>query len=342
MPQKAINLYYLCTFVRFKISILLIVVFASGIVFSQSDSTYFISYYDNIVPRLGYTYKQQDIYLDSYVTKTSYNSENFGTGPQYFIGGDVGHKWLTLGYGFGQNKQNTRQNMDLRFSTTYKPLSLHANFTRLNNLKYNYFDTLLVTKHTFKPINNSFSSLGIKLDYIFNYKKFCYSAGFSQGGKQIKRKGSFIATTAYSRNGFIIGDIPSDLNRDSIVFNVLKIKGINSHLVEVGGGYAYNWVIEKDYLIAISEIPGLGMQWLNVKSQEEGIKKYQRVSFVNYFKLGFVWHIKRLFLGFSFYSNLWYSEVDKFDYRQHNTGTFAYFGWVFDEPKRFLKNTRSQ
>lgn len=317
--QRIVKLFYFCLFFSFL----------KAKVNAQSDTSFIDSYYNAIVPRGVYTFKQQNIIIDSYVNTSNYNSEDFSTGDQHFLGADVGYKWMTLGYSFGINAQNTNRNLDLRFSTTYKPFNFQANYTQLDNLTYSYFDTTFSEKSTFKPINNTFVNIGFKVDYIFNYKKYCYSAGFSQGGKQLKSKGSVIGTLAYTESDFAIGDVPTYLNRDSTIFNVLKINAIKSHLMELGAGYAYNWVIQKHFLVAVSEVPCIGFQQLDVGRQGELSKTYNRVSFVNYFRLGLVWHVNRFFTGFSVYNTIRVSEVDKFDYTQNNVNVALYAGWVF-------------
>jgi hypothetical protein len=300
---------------------------------AQTDSTYIQSYYPCIVPRVLYTFKQQDIFIDSYISENKYNSENFSTGEQHFIGGDIGYKWLTLGYSYGINKENTLKNIDLRFATTYKAVNFQANYTSLDNLSYIYYDANLVQQNTFKPIGNKFFNVGAKIDYIFKFKKFCYTAGFSQGGKQLKSKGSVIATLGCFKNNFSIGAVPGYLDRDTNIFNVLKINGISDYLVETGVGYAYNWVIKKHFLISVVEVPCVGFQNLKISSNDDKNKAYFRVPFVNYFKLGFVLHVKQFFTGLSINNIVRVSEVDNFDYSQVNTSVSLYVGIVFPNTK---------
>jgi hypothetical protein len=297
---------------------------------SQSDTTKYVqSYYNAIVPRVLYTFKQQDIGIDNYVDNNTYTSEYFSTSDQHFIGGDISYKWITLGYGYGVNRENTSKNLDLRFATTYKPINLQANYTHLNNLTYTYLDTSFAEKQSFKPIGNEFYNYGVKIDYIFNYKKFCYSAGYTQGGKQLISKGSFIASAAFSENKFLVGDIPSNLDKDSVFFNTLKLRGINDWLGEVGFGYSYNWVIKKNLLIAVTELPCIGFQQLTLTSNESKSKTYFRTPFVNYFKLGAVWHIGSFFTGVSSNAIVRVSSVDNFDYYQVNVNANLHVGWVF-------------
>ncbi|PBQ30935.1 hypothetical protein CNR22_03820 [Sphingobacteriaceae bacterium] len=302
---------------------------------SQTDTAYIQSYYNKFVPRLLSAFKLHEIILDNYADANVNSSEEFSTNDQYFIGGDLSYKWITVGYSYGINLENTRKNLDLRFATTYKALNFQANYTRLNNLTYSYFDnTSFIEKQQFKPLNSEFYNYGFKVDYIFNYKKFCYSAGYTQGGRQIKTKGSFVATIAFSKNKFSTGDIPSSLNRDSVLFNELKLNAIEDWLGEVGLGYSYNWVIKKHLLIAVTELPCMGFQQLTLSRYNDKTKSYFRAPFVNHFKLGVVWHNRCFFTGVS--SNvIWRaSVVDKFDYSQLNVAANIYMGWVFSNVKR--------
>jgi hypothetical protein len=300
---------------------------------AQTDSAYIQTYYRCIVPRALYTFKQQDIFIDSYISENKYNSENFTTGEQHFVGADIGYKWLTLGYSYGVNKENTLKNIDLRFATTYKALNFQANYTSLNNLSYVYYDTAFVEQNTFKPIGNNFFNIGFKVDYIVNFKTYSYTAGFSQGGKQLKSKGSVIASLGCFKNNFSIGSVPAYLDNETNIFNVLKINGINDYLIETGVGYAYNWVIKKHFLISVVEVPCVGFQNLKISSNDDKNKTYFRVPFVNYFKLGVVLHLKRFFTGLSVNNIVRVSEVDNFDYSQVNTSVSLYMGIVFPDTK---------
>lgn len=256
---------------------------------SQSDTAYIQSYYNSFVPRLLSSYKLQEIILDNYADANINSSEEFSTDDQFFIGGDLSYKWITLGYSYGINSENTKKNLDLRFATTYKAFNFQANYTKLNNLTYSYYDGSFVEKQQFKPINSEFYNYGFKVDYIFNYKNFCYSAGYSQG-ETAKKKGSFIATIAFSKNKFSIGDIPGNLNKDSVLFNELKLNAIENWLGEVGLGYSYNWVIKKNLLIAVTEQPCLGFQQLTLSRFNDNTKSHFRTPFVNHFKIGIVWY----------------------------------------------------
>jgi hypothetical protein len=200
-------------------------------------------------------------------------------------------------------------------------------------LSYVYYDTAFVEQNTFKPIGNNFFNIGFKVDYIVNFKRFCYTAGFSQGGKQLKSKGSVIASLGCFKNNFSIGSVPAYLDNDTNIFNVLKINGINDYLIETGVGYAYNWVIKKHLLISVVEVPCVGFQNLKISSNDDRNKTYFRVPFVNYFKLGVVLHLKRFFTGLSVNNIVRVSEVDNFDYTQVNTSVSLYMGIVFPDTK---------
>lgn len=189
---------------------------------SQTDTNYIKSYYNKIIPRALGANKIQDFILDYYTSdskKTNYKSDDYSTNNQFFIGMDISYKWLTIGYNYGINKENSTSNSDLRISTSYKPIVIQLAYSNLKNLTYNYTDTLTQEIQTFKPLNNSFKNFGVKFEYVFNYKKFCSSAAFTQGGRQIKSKGSVISTLGYFRDDFDFGNIPEGINQSTINYD---------------------------------------------------------------------------------------------------------------------------
>ena len=95
--------------------------------------------------------------------------------------------------------------------------------------------------------------LHIDFYYTFNYKKFSYDAPFYQFYMQKRSAGSWLAGISYL-GGTIktTGEMPSGY----------PTAYIKAQHVGVGGGYAYNFVASKHWLLHISFVPSI-IVWQN-------------------------------------------------------------------------------
>ncbi len=300
---------------------------------SQTDTLYIKSYYNNLVPRFLYNYKNQMTNF-AQLTDTSYSADYFVTGSQHFMGVDLGYKWATLGYNFTFDEKTSSTNTDLRFSTSYRLYNFQANYTELKNLNYyrvngeDELDTVFKSRERKIRLRN----FGFKVEYIFNHKKFCYSSVYSQGGRQLKSKGSFILSSGISYQDF---DLRRLSDSTSIMFiDRYRANVVKSARIDVGPGYAYNWVVlKKRMVLSISEIPNIGFQQITSSKNGEEVSKRPTVSFTNYVRAGFIYTWNRLFGGASVYNSVTASKWNKFNYNNVYTSVQVYFGIVLDTPK---------
>lgn len=92
--------------------------------------------------------------------------------------------------------------------------------------------------------------------YICNWKKFSYKAAYNQSEKQLKSAGSFLLGT-----GFYHFKISSD---SSFVFK--DKNNIPGFQCGINAGYAYNWVLKKNWLICGSTAIGANLGNENIKT----------------------------------------------------------------------------
>ncbi len=318
-------------------SILLVFFYCITTLVAQSDSAYIQSYYNNVIPRGLYNYKNQEINLYESLSDSTGLYDSFSTGNQHFLGGDVSYKWCTLGYNFSLNPKQSKRNTDLRFSTAYKPLQLQVFITRLQNLNYIFaIDSLYKTKiDTLASTNEQnikLINIGTKLEYVFNHKKYCYSAGFSQGGRQIKSAGSVIASAGIFYDHFSLRNLSEKVK---IKFD--KIKGFNEVefiRLDVGAGYGYNWVLLKNWTIAFTEIPNIGFQSLYTGLNDKKTDKFFIVSFTNQAKGGVLYTYNRFFIGASAYNSLTVIQIRNNLYSNVYTTVNIYSGWILGKLKK--------
>jgi hypothetical protein len=307
--------------------------------FAQTDSSYKENYRSKIVPRITTDFKIQDISFSSKTSDSTYLKSNFSTGAQFQIGGAISYKWMNLGYAFSLSPNNSKQNIDLRFSTGYRRFQVQFNFSYLRNLNYtliqgNYSgtqDTIISQRE--KEINIITSKL--KVDYVFNYRKYSYSAGFSPTNRQLKSAGSFLASAAISNDRVSLSNLSMLVKPLFDSINGFDQVMINS--VDLGGGYGYNWVINPHWTLSFIELPKIGLEFINASSSIPE-KYFFTVGFVNHFKAGFVYRYNRFFSGFSAYNLISISKIKSTNYSNAYSAAGVYCGWVFDVRKKRLTN----
>jgi hypothetical protein len=304
----------------------------SGNALAQSDTNYIQSYYNNVIPRGLYNYKNQEINLYDTVGDSTLEYDSFSTGNQHFMGGDVSYKWGTLGYNFSLSPKKSNHNLDFRFSTAYKPFQLQAFITRLQNLTYTFtvdslygvkIDTLISSREQ----NIKLLNIGTKLEYVFNHKKYCYSAGFSQGGRQLKSAGSFIASGGLFYDNFSLKKLSK-----KVKYKFDNVNGFNEVeflRLDVGVGYGYNWVLFKNWTIAFTEIPNIGFQSIYTGLNDKKVNKYFIISFTNQSKGGILYTNNRFFVGASAYNSLTVVKLENNLYSNLYTTVNIYTGWIF-------------
>jgi hypothetical protein len=91
------------------------------------------------------------------------------------------------------------------------------------------------------------NNLRINGYYVFNGKKFSYPAAFNYTYLQKRSAGSWLAGATFQNTTLKNNPDPDDPYRARL----------HSTLVALGGGYAYNWVFHRNWLLHVSALPSL-------------------------------------------------------------------------------------
>lgn len=311
--------------------------FIDSTLHAQPDTNFTQSYYRKIIPRVLYNYKTQDIYFTNKKDKNNISRTAFSTGNQFQVGFNFSYKWVNVGYNVSLSPGQSKHNMDFRVATAYKPFQVQFNVTSLQNLNYtltkgssvNRQDTILSQREN----NVSIVTSKLKADYVFNYRRYSYSAGFTQAGWQLKSNGSFIASAALSNDNILLDHLSelAKMQFDSInKFTTTKINEI-----DLGIGYGYNWIIGKHWTFSIVEIPKMGLELIKSNTLNNG-NYYFTVGFVNHFKGGIVYARKHFFTGLSAYNLISSSKLKSGNYSNVYNSVDIYVGWIFNEKRKTL------
>lgn len=194
---------------------------------------------------------------------TGANHQTISFSPDFEIrvGPYAGWKWVFLGYTFSLNDLSFGSNRGLDLSIYSSQIGVDLFYKRSGgdyklrgvNLGYgkNYsaLDDL-----SFDGFNNEIT--GFNVYYIFNHGRFSYPAAFSQSTIQKISCGSWLAGIGYTQNTIEFDHeqfqtlVNEKMGANAVSLdNELKFKSMKYVDVSLSGGYAYNWVFAKNWLL---------------------------------------------------------------------------------------------
>ena len=232
--------------------------------------------------RLDERYIEPQHYVFAAMLQTTYNYERYSLsgGNQSItmkpdrnlrIGPYAGWKWVFLGYCFELGKLNFddgRREFDFSMYSSQIGVDL---FYRRTGSDYKLRNASLGANVDASPLNGQpFDGIragitGFNVYYIFNHGRFSYPAAFSQSTIQKISCGSWLAGVGYTRHSLefdhnslqtLINEKmgPKAVELDS----ALMFDNVRYYDVSLSGGYAYNWVFAKNWLLASSLQAALG------------------------------------------------------------------------------------
>ena len=252
---------------------------------SQSDSIGVIRRTIREFDHLDERYIEPQHYVFSAMLQGSYSIDRYSLSSSGLIdqsitfmpdakvkaGPYAGWKWVFLGYCFELGKLNFddgRREFDFSMYSSQEGVDL---FYRRTGSDYKLRDANLGEGIDASELNDQpFDGLkvgitGFNVYYIFNHGRFSYPAAFSQSTIQKISCGSWLAGVGYTRHSldFDYQSLQSLINEKMGKHSVLLDSGlmfntVRYYDVSLSGGYAYNWVLAKNWLLASSLQMALG------------------------------------------------------------------------------------
>jgi len=253
---------------------------------AQFDTTYYVSYADQITARFYFSKKYTSLKFRNTIEKYNMTYRpnttlNMGVGATY--------KWATLNlaYGFGflnpDRGQGKTKYLDLQFhgytrrfifdffGQFYRGFFLTPNSTNNPGIEYYVRPDLDVNQ------------LGISMQYILNHEKFSYRASFFQSEWQKKSAGTFIfGLEVYGGN--VKADstiIPTFVSNEDAKRGM---KGLKFYEFGPNAGYAYTLIIKKHFFLTGSASVSLDFGQ-NTISDTGGERKFSGVSPNTFFRV---------------------------------------------------------
>ncbi|MDE6393570.1 MAG: DUF4421 domain-containing protein [Muribaculaceae bacterium] len=113
-----------------------------------------------------------------------------------------------------------------------------------------------------------FRAFGALAFYIFNSRRFSYAAAYNLSNYQLRSAGSWLLgmNGTFYECDFDFSRLPEEIKTNSdIPFNTYSL---DYNSVNVMGGYSYNWVANKHFLINVTLLPSAGISFSRSDSTE--------------------------------------------------------------------------
>lgn len=320
--------------------------------FSKIDTNYIEPQKYNFTVML-----QNTTTFEGYMLRNSNGqSVRFSPRPSYKIGPYLGWRWVFLGYTVDIRHvgNSTRQGIDL---------SLYANQVGIDLFYRKSGDNYRIGSANFgKNFNNKAlshtdfdgfesSERGVNVYYIFNHKKFSYPAAYSQSTVQRRSAGSALAGFGYTRHSIsvdwdkfftLMDEKMGQGTAAAIVDTTLHSAEIQYRDISLSGGYAYNWVFAKNWLLDISLQLALGYKQATSEIYNETADSYRNFDFHNFnidgvSRVGLVWNNMKWYFGGSAVFHTYNYRRRQFSSNTTFGNVNIYIGYNFGLKSRYKK-----
>lgn len=307
--------------------------------FNEIDTSYIEPQHYNFTVMLQNTNTYEVYRLNS----KSGQSITFAPEANIRIGPYFGWRWIFLGYTLDikhldlTHSDRQRQEYDLSLYSSMLGVDLYYRKTG-NDYKIRQMD-LGKDIDTDPVIGAGFGGLtstikGFNIYYIFNHRRFSYPAAFSQSTVQRISAGSPLLGIGYTKHTLSVDWASLDkLVNERIGINRKNI-GIDSTLmfgtveytdISLSGGYAYNWVFARNWLLAASVSVGLAYKRSKGDVENKGFSfrefSFRNINIDGIGRFGLVWNNTKWYAGLS-------SVLHAYNYRRSQFSTNNFFGNV--------------
>ena len=316
--------------------------------------------------RFDTTYIEPQHYIFTIMLQVTHNYDIFtlrsaGNEPQSItfspdmnlkLGPYVGWKWFFLGYTFelgNINLAKIKQQLDFSIYSSQVGIDLFyrrtGNDYKLRDAQLGKFVYTQQLEH--QPFNGVKAGItGFNAYYIFNHKRFSYPAAFSQSTQQKVSCGSWMAGMGYTRNSLDVDHerlqslIDEHLGKNTVALDSgLMIRNVSYNDFNLSGGYAYNWVMAKDWLFAASLQGALAYKKSvgDVEGNSNEGFDFQNVNLDGIGRFGIVYNNMRWYAGANIIVHT--NNYHKPRFRTNNTfGSMnVYIGYNFGLKKKYRK-----
>lgn len=316
--------------------------------FDDYDTTYISPNYYNYTTMLQNTNNFQTYRVQGKSTDGTKQTIYTKPVPNVKLGPYFGWRWIFLGYTFDISHPSAPGKTS-EFNFSLYSSMLGCDFLYIHNngdyrlRKAEGFDEVEPKSVKGMPFTGlDANTLSFSAYYVFNHRHFSYLAAYNQSTVQRKSCGSGLLGAGYSRQHikFDYTQLPTtligDANNEKII-DELKFNEINYKYYYISGGYGYNWVFARNWLLAGSIMPSVGLR----KAKGEKLKGNEvlvdiaNLSFDCTSRLGLVWNNAHWFAGASLISHLYMYHKDRLSITNSVNFVNVYVGFFFHRKKQY-------
>lgn len=185
----------------------------------------------------------------------------FDSEPLKYVGADIGWNIFAFGYSFGIDRKNNKNNNRVSFGTFTRFYSISAELMWLNNLRVSNLDDFLPEGENPYPEKIAldgayFRSRSAQIGIFPNGKKMAYGNTINPVFRQLQSAGTMIFAFSYSDYNFKT-NLKNIEIQDNEWISEIGINELNLFKYELGGGYSYNFVIGRRWILFVSDMVGL-------------------------------------------------------------------------------------
>lgn len=254
------------------------------------------------------------------------------------------YKWIALSYGFNIPVDDKHTSFSgIRFSITQPKIWTKISWQAVNgfsnrtieNMRRMNADSLIGdSKRQYNPDYNFQSqSAYFNLLYAFNSSRYSHLASLWQINKQLKSAGSFalgvVGWYHYVAGDSVISPYSEKYLTDSIGNPANPAKDIKSSRVLSAGiqaGYAYTWILKRDFFIHLSTFPAMMLQWNDLTFTNDKVRNYMAVfGFLDETQFSAGYNGKRHFTGIRAQNIIAVSNLNAGGFEVNNNLQFSVF-----------------
>lgn len=287
------------------------------------------------------------------------DSYTFAPEANVKIGPYVGWHWVFLGYTLDvthvdmSDDDKTRKEYDISLYSSMLGLDLYYRKTgdnyKLRSMEIGEdVETYALSGASFGGLTSSIK--GFNLYYIMNHRRFSYPAAFSQSTVQRRSAGSALLGLGYTHHKLSLDwealnklvedrlgkDVADEAVDSSLHFGTVKYTDVS-----LSGGYAYNWVFSRNWLLAGSLSLALAYK-RTVGDTDKDHFSFRDFSFKNFNvdgigRFGLVWNNTIWYAGASCIVHSYYYHKSRFSTNNTFGSLNVYVGFNFGKKSKYRK-----
>ncbi len=271
------------------------------------------------------------------------------------VGPYVGWKWFFAGYTFELNNisfDKLKSEFDLSVYSSQVGVDL---FYRRTGRDYKLRNASFGDDIDEKPLDGlPFDGVkagitGFNLYYIFNHGRFSYPAAFAQSTIQKISCGSWMAGIGYTNNSIELDyERLQKLIDDKLGSHVVQLdsglmfKSVEYNDISLSAGYAYNWVLARNWLFGASLQGALAYKKSSGDVEGNDVKgfSFSNVNIDGIGRFGLVYNNMRWYAGASVILHTYNYRKPRFSTNNTFGSMNIYAGYNFGLKKKYRKNTK--